>query len=112
VDGIHVDDLLLVVSIFVFVLETIGMLMLRKLRNDMFSAGLSLALVNIVFRFGAIVLFAQLMTVVNAALRLVDPPGTTDVRMLFFLGIQILFAIGFLMAAWEIHHLPDEDYPC
>jgi hypothetical protein len=111
VDGIHVDDLLLIVSVIVFILEMVGMFMLRKLRNDMSSAGLSLALVNIVFRFGAIVLFAQSMTVVNAALRLVDPPGTTDIRMLFFLGIQILFAVGFLMAAWEIHHLPSEDYP-
>jgi len=108
---IYVDDLLFIVSLIVFILEAIGLWMIRRLRNNMSAAQLSLALVSIVYRFGGIVLFAQSMTVINATLRMVEPSATTDVRLLFFLGIQILFAIGFLGAAWEIHHLPSEDYP-
>jgi len=107
----EIDDLVLFVSASVFLMEAFGLLMLRKLRNDMNKAGLSLALVMIVFRFGVIVLLAQGLTVVNATLRVSDFSGTTDVRLFLFLAIQLLFGFGFLYAAWQIHHLSSEDYP-
>lgn len=103
------DDLLVIVAILLLVAEVYALRMIRVLRKRL-GGGNGDYLLRVVFRFGVVVTVAQMLTVANAVLRLIDPAAFSDVRLLLFLVIETLFALAFLGTVWEIHNLPADRY--
>jgi hypothetical protein len=103
------DEMLVTVAVLLLVAEVYALRMIRVLRKRL-DGGHGDYLLRVVFRFGLVVTVAQVLTVVNAVLRLIDYTAFGDVRLMLFLAIESLFALAFLWTVWEIHHLPADRY--
>lgn len=103
------DELLVIAATALLFLEVYALRMVHVLRRKI-DGGSGEYLLRVVFRFGFFVVLGQSLTVLNSILRLVDPEGTYDTRLIVLLVGEIILAIAFLWTVWEIHHLPADRY--
>jgi hypothetical protein len=101
------DEILIVIAFFILFVECYALYMVQQLRRRLDGRRGSY-LLRVVFRFGVIVTFAQLLTALSVVARVIDYEGLTDWRLLSFMLVELAFAVAFVWTVWEIHRLPSD----
>lgn len=106
VSPLFLGHLLVLASVVILIGEVYAVYFIHRLRRELDGED-GVHLLTIVYRFGIGVLVAQALTVINAFLRVADDGGAhSDIRLLLFVLIQVLFAAMLTWTVVEVHRIP------